>query len=107
MPIFDFPLSELQRYEGRNPRPDDFDAYWERGLAEVRAVDPQVSLIHHQDGGQGYPFAEFFDLYFTGVRGARVHAKYLRPLGVDGPHPAVLMFHGYSGHSGEWTDKLG
>ena len=52
--------------------------------------------------------AECFDLYFTGVGGARIHAKYLRPAsGSDEPHAAVLMFHGYSGNSGEWSEKLG
>jgi len=50
--------------------------------------------------------AECFDLYFTGVGGARVHAKYLRPKVNTEPHPAVLMFHGYSGSSGDWQDKL-
>jgi cephalosporin-C deacetylase len=53
------------------------------------------------------PYAECFDLYFTGVNGARVHAKYLRPKHDKGPHPAVLMFHGYSGNAGDWADKLG
>jgi len=52
------------------------------------------------------PGAECFDLWFTGVGGARLYAKYLRPAG-PGPHPAVLQFHGYSGHSGDWFDKLG
>ncbi|MGV3720240.1 MAG: acetylxylan esterase, partial [Actinomycetota bacterium] len=47
-----------------------------------------------------------FHLYFTGVGGARVHAKYLRPKHVREPHPAVVMFHGYSGNSGDWCDKL-
>ena len=51
--------------------------------------------------------AECFDLYFTGVGGARIHAKYLRPARRDEPHGAVLMFHGYSGNSGDWSDKLG
>ena len=23
------------------------------------------------------------------------------------PHPAVLLFHGYTGNSGDWSDKLG
>jgi cephalosporin-C deacetylase len=40
------------------------------------------------------------------VGGARVHAKYLRPKGDTGKHPAVVMFHGYSGSSGDWCDKL-
>ncbi len=44
MPIIDMPLEELKVYQGRNPKPDDFDAYWDKALAEMRAVDPQVEL---------------------------------------------------------------
>jgi cephalosporin-C deacetylase len=31
----------------------------------------------------------------------------LRPKQAPEPHPAVLMFHGYSGSAGDWYDKLG
>ncbi|MCJ7822360.1 MAG: acetylxylan esterase [Armatimonadetes bacterium] len=103
MPLFEMSLQELKQYQGRNPRPDDHDAYWEAALGEMHAVDPQVELIPHD---LHVPSAECFDLYFTGVGGARVHAKYLRPKGGTDPHAAVLQFHGYSGNSGEWADKL-
>ncbi len=103
MPLVDMPLSELERYAGRNPRPPDMDDYWDAALAEMRAIDPQVELIPHDLKSS---FAECFHLYFTGVGGARVHAKYLRPKGETGKHPAVVMFHGYSGSSGDWCDKL-
>ena len=103
MPLIDMPLEQLKTYTGRNPRPDDFDAYWERALAEMRDVDPKVELVSHQLSA---PFAECFDMFFTGVRGARVHAQYLRPAGAKGKHPAVLLFHGYTGNSGDWSDKL-
>jgi cephalosporin-C deacetylase len=104
MPIVDMPLDRLLEYPGRNPCPPDMDAYWEAALAEMRGVDPRVELVPHALNAS---FAECFDLYFTGVGGARVHAKYLRPKGSREPHPAVVMFHGYSGSSGEWSDKLG
>src|SRR5947209_16595940 len=103
MPLFEMPLAELRRYEGRNPRPSDFDEYWDRALEEMRKIDPQVELRPY---GYPAPFAECFDLYFTGVGGARVHAKYLRPAGRREPHPALLKFHGYAGNSGDWYDKL-
>jgi cephalosporin-C deacetylase-like acetyl esterase len=45
MPLIDMPLERLREYGGRNPRPDDFDDYWERGLAEMRAVDPRAELV--------------------------------------------------------------
>jgi cephalosporin-C deacetylase len=105
MPLtFDFPLEKLKTYTGMNPRPDDFDAFWEQSLAEMRATDPEIELV---PAAYQSTFAECFHLYFTGVGGARVHAKLLRPKQVTEPRPAVLMFHGYSGDSGDWTDKLG
>ncbi len=103
MPLVDMSLAELYTYQGRNPRPTDFDAYWDHALAEMKAQDADVELVPHT---MTAPFAEAFDLYFTGVGGARVHAKYVRPKQAAQPHPAVLMFHGYTGSSGEWTDKL-
>ncbi len=76
MSVFEMPLDELKQYQGINPRPDDFDQYWERALEEMRSVDSQVEL---EPANFQVPFAECFNLYFTGVRGARIYAKYLRP----------------------------
>ncbi len=101
--IFDFPLEKLKTYQGINPRPADHDAYWQRALDEMRNTDPQVEL---RPAAFKSPAAECFDLYFTGVRGARIHAKYIRPAQRSKPCPAVLHFHGYTGNCGEWHDKL-
>lgn len=103
MPIIDMPLHELKLYQGLNPRPGDFDAYWDAALEEMRAVEPRVELAPSDFQAPG---VECFHLYFTGVRGARVHAKYVRPKGIPEPHAAVVVFHGYSGSSGDWFDKL-
>ncbi|MEZ4658471.1 MAG: alpha/beta fold hydrolase [Caldilineaceae bacterium] len=104
MPLtFDMPLEKLHEYQGRNPRPADFDAFWERSLAEMRAVDPQVELTPAEFQT---PFADCFHMHFTGVGGARVYAKLLRPKQAAQPGPAIVMFHGYSGSSGDWVDKL-
>ena len=105
MPIVDMPLEELRVYRGINPKPDDFDAYWAAALAELEATPPAPEFLPAEFQT---PFAECFDLWFTGVGGARVYAKYLRPRHAkEVPHPAVLQFHGYSGSSGDWQDKLG
>lgn len=103
MPVFEMPLEQLHNYQGRNPKPADFDAYWERALAEMHDLDPQIELVPHPTKAH---FAECFHLYFTGVGGSRIYAKYLRPKSAAKPHPAILMFHGYSGSSGDWADKL-
>lgn len=103
MGLFDLSLPELRNYPGRNPRPPDFDEYWNRGLAELAAIDPQVEL---KPAAFSAPGVDCFDLWFTGIGGARIYAKYLRPRG-PGPHPAVLQFHGYTQYSGDWYEKLG
>jgi cephalosporin-C deacetylase len=102
MPLVDLPVSDLFQYHSRSPRPEDFDTYWDCALAEMHAVAPRTEWV-----GADFqvPGVECFDLWFTGVRGARIHAKYLRPAGRTGC-PAVLHFHGYSGNSGDWVDKL-
>src|SRR5258708_5392436 len=103
MPIFDYPLAQLRTYAGRNPRPADFDAFWDAAIAEMKAVAPKVELVPYKSSSR---VAECFDLYFTGVGGARIHAKYLRPKSAPKPHPAVLLFHGYTTNSGDWFDKF-
>lgn len=70
----------------------------------MRSIDPKVELIAAEFTA---PNVECFHLFFTGVESARVHAKLLRPTNTPSPHPAVLMFHGYTGDSGDWFDKLG
>ncbi len=102
--VFDMPLEELKSYQGQNPRPDDLDTFWENGLVEMRSLDPDVELVAADFQTD---LSECFHMYITGVGGARIHAKLLRPRGVNAPHPAVLMFHGYSGNSGDWSSKLG
>ena len=105
MPLsFDLPLDELQTYNGRNPRPADFDAFWDDGLAELRAIDPQVTL---EPADFQTDYADCFDMTFTGTAGARVHAQLLRPREPQEGHPAVIKFHGYSANAGGWSEKLG
>lgn len=103
MPLIDMPLEQLYTYQGSSPRPDDFDAYWNRALSEMRQINARLQLV---ESCFTVPNADCFDLYFTGVKGARIHALYVRPKHAREPHPAILQFHGYSGNAGDFTDKL-
>jgi cephalosporin-C deacetylase len=121
MPLsFDMPFDDLKTYTGRNPCPTDFDEFWDRSIADLERIDPAVELLPVEPAaprGKGPQalFAEYRDLWFTGIGGARVHAKLVRPLGdaavrrtgPNGKGPAVLQFHGYTGNCGDWQSKLG
>jgi cephalosporin-C deacetylase len=99
----DMPISELEKWRGSSPRPSDYDAYWERALSELDSVDPAPVLV---PASFTCSFADCFDLWFTGVRGARIHAKYVRPKNAAVPLPAVFQFHGYSMNAGDWVRLL-
>lgn len=105
MPVFDLPVSELQVYAGSNPCPDDLGAYWDAALQELREArrdeDIQLEPVDHPA-----EYAECFDLWFTGVRGTQLHAKYLRPTDRSTPHPGIAVFHGYYAKSPDWFRLL-
>ncbi|MCX7869769.1 MAG: acetylxylan esterase, partial [Terrimicrobiaceae bacterium] len=104
MPLIDKPLEELRLYRGIHPRPQGFDEFWKRALEEIDRTSPNPRL--EPNPHFSCRAAEAFDLWFTGVGGAKIYAKYLRPRSLPAPHPAILEFHGYSGSSGDWSDKL-
>lgn len=103
MSVFELPIGELKKYQGRNPRPEDFDDYWENALEEMRAVNSEMELKPARFRAEN---VECMDMYFTGVKQARIHVKYCRPVKTGKKHPAVLKFHGYTDDSGTWTDML-
>jgi cephalosporin-C deacetylase len=90
MPLIDKPLAELKTYPGLNPRPADFDAYWDAALRELDATDPQPELVPSQELAPRH--SEAFDLWFTGVGGARVYAKYVRPKNPPAKTPPCCSF---------------
>lgn len=104
MPAIDMPVEKLRKYMGSNPCPDDIDKFWDDTIAEMQAIDPDVELLPADFKS---PIADCYDMYFTGLGGARVYAKLLKPKQAPAtPQPAVVIFHGYSGSSGNWADKL-
>ncbi len=104
MPLtFDMPFEQLHTYQGINPRPADFDSFWDKSLAEMHSIQPQVELI---PADFQVPGVECMHLYFTGMNGSRIHAKFLRPKHISSPCPAILFFHGYACDSGDWSEKL-
>lgn len=103
MLITDSLIKELTSYEGISPCPKDIDEYWERGLAEMRATDPNPEFVPADFKVPGFLC---YDLYFNSVRNGRIHCKFVRKENIDEKAPAVLKFHGYSANSGEWSSHL-
>lgn len=103
MPLIDMPLDKLKVYQGRNPRPADFDEFWDKSLAEMNAIDPKAEF-------KPYPFAsgiaDCFELRFTSTKGATIYARFVRPKKIEGKIPAVLNFHGLSGWCATWTHLI-
>lgn len=66
MPILDMPLDELKTYQGSSPRPVDFDAFWDKSLEEMQALDPQIEL---RDAEFQVSFAECKHLFFQFLSG--------------------------------------
>lgn len=96
-------LANWQDYLGSQQKPEDFSAFWEKGLQEVAKLGITHELIPHELFSKQ---AEGFDLFFTGIGGAQVHAQLIRPKVVSTKHPVLFQFHGYHGDAGDWSDKL-
>lgn len=99
MPLVDLPLDKLYAYEGRNPRPDDHDAYWARALSELDGLSLEFT---RRDASFQIGSASFQELEISAVGGARLYARLAVPTWAKGPFPCVLLFHGYAWRSPEW-----
>lgn len=99
-PIYE--LEQYQTYLGTNPMPEDFDGFWAARMEEARQVPLDYTLspseIPHFDT------CRYYDLWFRGMGGARIYAKYLIPVSRQ-PVPLVLQFHGYPGASRSWLEQ--
>ena len=94
--------TERAAYRGATPKPKDFEAFWQARMAEADGTALDYTLS--PGDMPAYPGCEYLDLWFTGMRGARLYAKYVRPRRA-GPLPLVLQFHGYPGASRSWLEQ--
>ena len=57
-------IEKLYNYKGSNPKPEDFDEFWDTAVEEVKKIDPEVEL---KPAKQKFKGCEAFDMYFTGM----------------------------------------
>lgn len=89
-------------YFGTTPHPRDFDAFWAARMAEAEAVPLDYAFTPSEI--PSYPTCEYLHLWFRGMHGARLYARYVRPT-FKQPLPLVLQFHGYPGASRGWMEQ--
>ncbi len=103
MPILDMPLEQLKTYQGTNPCPPDIDVFWDASVAEMEALGTDFELTEAE---YAFPGAKCYHLWFTGMGGARIHAKLAMPERIDKPIPGLCYFHGYCGAAPEFSTML-
>ena len=96
-------IEALGGYYGATPKPADFEAFWQARMAEADAVPLDYTVTQAKEV-PSWDGCDFLELWFTGMAGARIYAKYLRPHS-DKPVPLVLQFHGYPGASRSFAEQ--
>lgn len=103
MPLVDMPVEELFDYKGSSPCPKDIDEYWNNALDEMNSIKHNAEFVKRKFPSKA---ADMYDLYYTGTKNAKIHAKVAVPKNITGKVPAVLMFHGLSASSDDWNRLL-
>lgn len=118
----------LESYRGTNPIPADFDDFWAARMAEADSCPLEFWLEPAEV--DNYPSCQFFNLWFVGMHGAKLYARFLRPVRPaqlvqparsvplvhsansvrsarpdDAALPVLLRFHGYPGRTRSWLEN--
>lgn len=119
-------IEDLAGYRGSTPVPPDFDEFWATRIQEADSEPLEWELVPATEAMGGANISpeaiagascKLYDLWFRGMGGARLHAKYLVPKGelaLSQAHegepfegmPLVLQFHGYPGTSRSWLEQM-
>jgi cephalosporin-C deacetylase len=99
MPWYDLPLPALREYRTATEEPAGLDKWWVARLDEARAAASPPQVTRYETVAYGPLHA--YDVEFSGARGDRIRAWYLRPPGAgDARLPTVVRFVGYGGGRG-------
>lgn len=104
MPRFDLSLPELREYRPDVRVPADFDEFWQRTLAESRAVASAPVLSPHPSP---LTTLDVVDVTFSGFAGDPVSGWLTVPRGAEGPLPLVVEYNGYGGGRGLPVERIG
>lgn len=98
MPMLDMPIQKLNNYLGKGIYPSDFMDYWDQQVRQLNQMPLVYELVKKEFLNK---CADYYDLYFTSLDGARIHAKYICPKNAQ-KAPLILQFHDYKQGSKSW-----
>lgn len=98
----EMPLEQLSNYHGTNPKPDDFDEFWDLRMKEVNSFPLNYEVKKSEMTTNMDCVME--ELWFESIDHGRVYAKFLHhPTQLN--QPLILQFHGYPGASRSWFEQ--
>jgi len=97
VPFPDLVPPALAAYQSGVETPADFTAFWERTLAEARAIGGAVQMARAHTTLRA---VEVFDVSFPGFGGHPVKGWLVLPAGHEGRLPLVVQYVGYGGGRG-------
>ncbi|MCD1259278.1 acetylxylan esterase [Paenibacillus athensensis] len=89
---YDLPLEQLRVYRPALTRQPDFGDYWDKALAQLRAVPLEIELEPYAYPVKG---ARVYRMRYAGFAHACIEGWLALPAG-DGPFPGLVLFHGYN-----------
>ncbi len=105
MPWFDLPLPDLRSYHTATEEPPGLDEWWQSQLDQARSLAEPPMVTRYEAAGYGP--AEVYDVAFSGARGDRIRAWYIRPpASGDRATSVVVKFIGYGGGRGLPADHM-
>jgi cephalosporin-C deacetylase len=99
----DLPLDQLRAYLPERREPGDFDAFWDRTLADARTHDLNATFTPYTTD---LSLMDVSDVTFAGFAGHPIKGWFIRPTAAEGPLPCVVQYIGYNGGRGLPHDWL-
>ncbi len=103
MALIDMPLEQLKDYLPQRAEPADFDAFWQKTLADAQAF-PLDARFEPVD--IGLKTVEVFDLTFNGYGNQPIKGWFILPANRPGRLPCVVEYIGYGGGRGLPFERL-
>jgi cephalosporin-C deacetylase len=97
MAQYDLPPAQLRAHTTDAVEPADLDEFWQRTLAEARAVDQTATYVA---APTPLRLIETYDVTFPGFAGQPVRGWLHLPAGQTEPLPCVVQYIGYGGGRG-------